>query len=585
MGLSQSKTPVAARSDTMFASSTGNRRTWVEARIIYASSQKYRLPGSQKLRITQEPYVLTGSGKGSDENNVKAAFESAFGTAVAEMQLPDPKAYQLLIAPSARGHWLLPSAEPFSRTTGTCRLIGDRRHRSTAQKISLGDCFRLGSVGMIVSEIHTGEPGGHQILSESSWNFLRNDIESMETSVPAHTPHRKRGRRAAGKGDAALSDEDGAGSDPEDRHEGTMTEGSEDSDASGSAPFCYICFDDEDTDENPLVAPCRCRGDTQFLHLRCLQRWYETNDENLVCAVYTSTGTHTCGVCKARYKTHAKLRNGQIISLRRRELDPPFLCFIIVTKHESASVLYQTRFQLSFAAVMNADKSRSTRDLIIGRSHYCDMPLDYRTISVRHASVRYSAADGFEMQDLRSSNGTLMFLRRPVRLEKGRPLAVRAGRATITFKPTCSLKQRITDLGHTASSSEDTAAVQAQVDLEEAELAGFVRTFIDRSAALRRARQKKKGLEDRYCAPSASPGAGEGAPLEAKRGSARRSGILSEETADTGADAVAGGAVGEEEDKRDEEADRRGGGGLAFQLAERRCTGALRPAFPLAGQE
>jgi hypothetical protein len=36
---------------------------------------------------------------------------------------------------------------------------------------------------------------------------------------------------------------------------------------------CYMCFDDEDTEENPLVAPCLCKGGTRYVHVECLQKW------------------------------------------------------------------------------------------------------------------------------------------------------------------------------------------------------------------------------------------------------------------------------------------------------------------------
>ncbi|CAM9563675.1 unnamed protein product, partial [Phaeothamnion confervicola] len=53
----------------------------------------------------------------------------------------------------------------------------------------------------------------------------------------------------------------------------------------GDARQCYMCFggrtaageEEEGGEEaagNPLVAPCACRGDTRWVHLRCLRRWH-----------------------------------------------------------------------------------------------------------------------------------------------------------------------------------------------------------------------------------------------------------------------------------------------------------------------
>lgn len=45
---------------------------------------------------------------------------------------------------------------------------------------------------------------------------------------------------------------------------------------------CYMCFDDEDTSENPLVAPCLCKGGTRYVHLTCLQKWQSSAGDDVV---------------------------------------------------------------------------------------------------------------------------------------------------------------------------------------------------------------------------------------------------------------------------------------------------------------
>lgn len=37
--------------------------------------------------------------------------------------------------------------------------------------------------------------------------------------------------------------------------------------------FCYMCYENHDTSDDPLVAPCDCKGDTRYLHVQCLQKW------------------------------------------------------------------------------------------------------------------------------------------------------------------------------------------------------------------------------------------------------------------------------------------------------------------------
>mmetsp|Transcript_17977 Transcript_17977/g.54985 ORF Transcript_17977/g.54985 Transcript_17977/m.54985 type:complete len:630 (-) Transcript_17977:608-2497(-) len=455
------------RSSGLFDSSLAEN-CWIDLRITYASSQRYKLPEKQVSRCDRAPVAVRGLGALPADASTASAFEQRFGTQVSRFSLGDPKSYELLVAPSMGGYWLLPSAESFSRHTGTCVILGDRRTKSRVQKISVGDCFRLGSVGLVVSEIHTGGPGGHKIMSESAWEYLRNDLERMDSFAAAHTPG---SRRRPGRPNLRQTETQEEGVFCDDTEEDDPPDGNDE-------PLCYICFDGEDTEENPLVAPCKCRGDTQYLHLKCLQKWYETNDDSHVCAVYTSTGSQNCPVCKAKYKTHARLDNGKIISLRRRELEPPFVCFIVVTKHDAAAVLFQTRFQLSFASVLNAAGTQSTRDLTIGRSQYCDMPLDYRTISVRHASVRFSRENGFEMQDLRSSNGTLMYLQKPWKLPMNKPTMIRVGLSTITFRPSCGVMTRLQRWRAKKRNASSAAARAARGEDELSELTEFFDVFM-----------------------------------------------------------------------------------------------------------
>lgn len=69
-----------------------------------------------------------------------------------EYPLLDSRAHQLLIAYD-NGWNAISSPEVFSRHTGTCLIIGDRTNQGRGHEIKLGDCFRLGSVGVVVSEL------------------------------------------------------------------------------------------------------------------------------------------------------------------------------------------------------------------------------------------------------------------------------------------------------------------------------------------------------------------------------------------------------------------------------------------------
>ena len=40
---------------------------------------------------------------------------------------------------------------------------------------------------------------------------------------------------------------------------------------------CRICFENDNSEENPLLSPCRCAGTSKYVHLNCIQTWRRVN--------------------------------------------------------------------------------------------------------------------------------------------------------------------------------------------------------------------------------------------------------------------------------------------------------------------
>lgn len=98
-----------------------------------------------------------------------------------------------------------------------------------------------------------------------------------------------------------------------------------------------------------------------------------------------------------------------------------------------AQRLFNTRFQLSFSTLLKPDGRHGTRPLLLGRSSGSDMVLDYRTVSARHATIRFKNGD-FLFTDAGSSNGSYLYLRRPVELSSSQSVQFRLGRSMISMK-------------------------------------------------------------------------------------------------------------------------------------------------------
>jgi len=199
----------------------------------------------------------------------------------------------------------------------------------------------------------------------------------------------------------------------------------------GDKPVCYMCFDEEDTEENPLITPCKCIGDTAYVHVECLRKWHTAEADNQIC--FLSSVDATCSVCKSTFKSDFKLKDGRQMKLFKSSLEPPYVSLLVATKHEMAQRLFNTRFQLSFSTLMKADGRNATRPLLLGRSSGSDMVLDYRTVSARHASIRFKNGE-FIFTDAGSSNGSYLYLRRPLELSPSQPVQFRLGRSMISMK-------------------------------------------------------------------------------------------------------------------------------------------------------
>lgn len=56
---------------------------------------------------------------------------------------------------------------------------------------------------------------------------------------------------------------------------------------------CRICFESGVTDQNTLIAPCLCAGDSRWIHYDCLDRWRHTQ---------TGQSLNRCEICHYIYE-------------------------------------------------------------------------------------------------------------------------------------------------------------------------------------------------------------------------------------------------------------------------------------------
>jgi hypothetical protein len=349
---------------------------------------------AQTFRINPTGALFQG-GMPAEVRDIAGEYEKQTMSTVPRIFVEDRRAQQLLVTHVGGHYYVTPSPEFFSRHTGVCRVLGDKNVRSSDYHLQVGDFLRIGSVGLVVSEINTGS-GDVRTITENDLAYLREDVAAIREDLFS-------------KAEAATAAEEAAEKSP------------------GRSPRvtqCYMCFDDEDTEENPLVAPCLCKGGTRYVHVECLQKWQCAAADDKVCVVSTAEEKNICKVCKSRYKTHVRVKDGRIVPLMVHQLPAPYICFLVVTRHETAEDLFNTQFQISFS---------DQRQIVIGRSRNCDMVLDYRTVSTQHATVTYRKG-AFYFRDLSSSNGSMINVRRPMKLPYGQWVRLRFGRSIVALK-------------------------------------------------------------------------------------------------------------------------------------------------------
>lgn len=83
--------------------------------------------------------------------------------------------------------------------------------------------------------------------------------------------------------------------------------------AKGDVPCCRICLCEDDDEENPLIAPCKCTGSMGLIHLSCLKTWF-AGKRVMKAMEYVTTyfWKHLeCELCKQAYPYETKSRDGK----------------------------------------------------------------------------------------------------------------------------------------------------------------------------------------------------------------------------------------------------------------------------------
>jgi len=411
----------------------------VQVKISWLGNNRRQQDRQNNHTVTARGSLFHGSS--CNPQHLIQAIEDSNKHLPKDVVLADSRAHQLLVIYSD-GWYAIPSLEIFSRHSGTCVVIGDRKNQGKPHPIILGDCFRLGSVGLVVSEIKLAG-GVERRLDTKRLQYLREEALAFDMEQE----------------EACLAAMENDEKEPLDGTPGSPPVMSE-------RFLCYMCYESHDTPQDQLVAPCDCKGDTRYLHVQCLQKWYQSS----VCGPRaqvirtTGNGAPACKICGVAYKTVFRNTDGKKVSLLETESSGPYLSMVVVTKHDTSPGLFNTKFRLNFG-IQNTeivDLADPPGTMTVGRSSACNMILDYRTVSTVHAKLFFQNNEFF-IQDSRSSNGTMAYIQGPLPIQYSRPTRIRMGRSTLQLQARHNWGASLRSVFHRPSTSRPPQATPTQL--------------------------------------------------------------------------------------------------------------------------
>lgn len=152
--------------------------TQVEVRVYPCNTSQ--ASGKKKFTtftIKPEGVVIQGCNRNRTASvDLGTEYARYIGRKLQRYELSDTRACQLLVTTHAKSFWVVPAPEAFSRHSGTCRLLGDRKHPPAPHTLSVGDFLRVGSVGVVVIETHDGVE--NKVLSEEKIQKIMKDTTS-----------------------------------------------------------------------------------------------------------------------------------------------------------------------------------------------------------------------------------------------------------------------------------------------------------------------------------------------------------------------------------------------------------------------
>ena len=207
--------------------------------------------------------------------------------------------------------------------------------------------------------------------------------------------------------------------------------------------ICRICYQEDDTKENPLIQPCLCSGSLKYIHLNCLKQWIGTRscirvDNNDYCSIFLVKEIN-CELCKNKLPDYIRHKNKLYKIIEFHTEFKNYLSFENLTLDKQKN---------KFIYVINLDKNKKIK---IGRGHESNVVLSDISVSRIHCQLNVDNNEVY-LEDNNSKYGTLVLIQTPkISLVENLSLNLHIGRSFINCKikkpfklfSCCDMKEKV----------------------------------------------------------------------------------------------------------------------------------------------
>lgn len=187
--------------------------------------------------------------------------------------------------------------------------------------------------------------------------------------------------------------------------------------------LCRICFCNENTENNPLIAPCECTGSIKYIHTDCIKQWLRSR-------IQTKTTSSTvsyywtdmnCELCKSCLPSSIYYMGNKIDLI---SIEYPLKPYLLLEEYSPEN------FNSSGVHIVTIDDGNT---ISIGRAQDAELRISDISVSRSHAVLSFSG-NKFRIADKKSKFGTLIKLKKVLTLHTGKNVSIQVGRTLFHIK-------------------------------------------------------------------------------------------------------------------------------------------------------